>query len=349
MRSKANRNRVAVLVQGSYLAPVSARIPILRFDGVSSVPTTQPLESPPESEAVAKLTLWENLSFSVVHGLAAGLLKILSVRGMYAFGRFFGTFEWLFNFRRRRRFAVALETVLGRRPSASERRRETLEFFRQSRCDRLFYLIFDCIPNEQARGLLIITNRPLLDAAVAQGRGVYVAMAHYGSIHVMGMLLSLNGYKVAGVRDRKEGALRRYIQRKFDEKHPEFRRARVLFSDSFPRDIYRCLQDGYMLGSAIDINRIRDPQQKVDERTLFGQPRYFLTGPLRIALRCRSPILQGSIIPEPGFRYRFEIRGLIPNPETVQDEPLAIAAAMDQYVSNLEDHVRARPSLMTRI
>ncbi len=46
------------------------------------------------------------------------------------------------------------------------------------------------------------------------------------------MLLALNGYKTAGVRDRNEGPLRRYVQGRFDRRHPEFQRMRVLFADS---------------------------------------------------------------------------------------------------------------------
>ena len=230
---------------------------------------------------------WEHLSFTVVHTLMAGLLRWLSLPGLYQLGRFFGTLEWLVDYRRRRRFSRAWERTVGRRPEPRERRRASREFFVRARCDKLFYLIFDCIPRDLARSLFSIGNRALLDEALAAGRGAYVALSHHGPHHIAAMFLALLGYKTAGVRDRHEGGLRRYVQRRFDQLHPEFQRLRVLYADGYPRDVYRCLRDGFVVGSAMDVSRVRDRNQKAEEVTIFGEKRAFLSGPLRVAIRCR--------------------------------------------------------------
>lgn len=291
---------------------------------------------------------WVRFSFTVVHMATAMLLRLLSLPGLYRFARMFGTIEWAINYKRRGKFAAALAQVWGRSPTADERRQTARMYFIRSRWDKLFYLIFDCIPRERAKALLRIENKPLLDDAVKRGRGVYVALSHHGAHHAIGMLMSLHGYKVAGVRDRKEGGLRRWVQERFDRKYPEFRRTKVLYADSFPRDIYRCLQDGYLLGSAMDTNRVRAVNQKTEEVEIFGERQPFLSGPLRIAIRCKCPILQAFILPDRGFGYRVVFLELLPNTQNVTDEEAVVSDTMRKYAANVEQQVRAAPWLMSR-
>lgn len=314
---------------------------------------TQPdaarLDGPDDSAPVEPLTLWQRFSLGFVHALLAGLLAILSLRGLYAFARAFGTIEWLINYRKRRRFAEAMSMILGREPTHGERRRETREFFCRNRCDRIFYLILDCLPVEEVGALFSISDEPALRAALARGHGVYMALSHNGPHHVAAMLFAMCGFKIAGVRDRREGPLRRYIQQRLDRKYRGFQRMRVVFADGYPRRIYRCYEEGYVVGSAMDIGRVRDPKQKVEQVTMFGRPQIFLSGPLRVALRCKAPVLQGLLVPESGFRYRLDILGTLIDPETVPDEDAAVREAMHTYARNIETHLRRHPHLVSRI
>ncbi len=303
----------------------------------------------PERSESNEASAWQRLSFTVVHTMAAVGLAALSLNGMYRMARWFGTAEWMINYKRRRRFASLLEQVWGSKPTTQARRAATREFFIRSRWDKLFYLLFDCIPRERAMSLLGFGNRELLDAAVAHGKGVYCALSHHGAHHVIGMLMSLNGYKVAGVRDRREGGLRRWVQERYDNKYPEFRRARILYSDSYPRDIYRCLQDGFLLGSAMDVGRLRHPNQKTEEVTIFGERQPFITGPLRIAVRCRVPILQAFIIPHQKLGYRVDFLELQSDPAKMMDEEATVAEAIRKYAANVEQYVRESPWLVSRI
>lgn len=220
----------------------------------------------------------------------------------------------------------------------------------QTRCDKLYYLIFDRIPRERALGGLTIRNRDLIDSALAGGRGVYVAICHHGPHHVGGMLMTLSGYKMAGVRDRQEGAMRRYVQGLYDQKYPEFGRAKILYANTFPREIYRCLKEGYVLASAMDVSRVRDPNQTYYEGEMFGRRQVFLTGPVRIALRCKVPVLQVFVLPGRDFRYELDFVGsLIEGGEQDGDEEALTQAAMKQYIRNIETYVEAHPALLTRM
>jgi predicted LPLAT superfamily acyltransferase len=349
------RSRSESLANGARsrrLAAVPERVSSLNYmewsttDSRSQAPVVSPTSERTEH---ASVTLWERISFTAIHAAAAIGLGVLSLGGMYVAARWFGTAEWLVNYRRRRRFADLLRQVWGREPSARERRRATRAFFIRSRWDRLFYLVFDRIPRAQAMSLLRIGNRELLDAAVAHGKGVYVALSHHGAHHVIGMLMCLHGYRVAGVRDRREGGLRRWVRERYDRKYPEFRRARILYSDSYPRDIYRCLQDGYLLGSAMDVGRVRHPNQKTEEVSVFGERHPFLTGPLRIAVRCRVPILQAFIIPDGTLGYRLDFLDLQSDPGRMADEEATVAATIRAYAANVEQYVRESPWLVSRI
>ncbi len=218
----------------------------------------------------------------------------------------------------------------------------------QTRCDKLYYLVFDRIPRETAFSSLTIRNQELLDRALMAGNGVYLALCHHGPLHVAAMLMALRGYKVAGVRDRREGAMRRYVQSLYDRKYPEFGRMRVMYADSFPREIYRCLQDGFVLGSAMDISRVRDPRQRNHEVNIFERPQVFLTGPLRIAMRCKAPVLQAFVLPGEHFQYRLEIEEVLLDSSVGVENESAIEQAIQKYAKNVESYVRNYPSLLTR-
>ena len=301
------------------------------------------------SDSWSGLTRWEKLSFGLAHQTVALLLAVLGLEGLYRFGRAFGTIEWLINFKRRRRVRRALEEVM-EAPSARPRRRYTREHFAQTRCDKLFYLVFDRLPRETALACLSFPGQEIAEKALSHGRGIYAALSHHGPLHVTSMLFALRGYKLAGVRDRREGAIRRYIQGLYDRKYPEFGRMRVLYADSFPRDIYRCLQDGFVLGSAMDVSRVRDSRQRHHEVTMFGKTQIILSGPLRIAMRCKSPVFQAFILPEPGFRYSLQIEELL-DPSKLDESELetALEAAVRRYAANVEEYIRKAPHLLTRI
>lgn len=305
--------------------------------------------APRPASGGARLGLWKRISFALAHAGVRFLLVCLSLKGLYRFGRVFGSIEFLLNRTRRRRFYGMLEHVLERNPTVAERRSVAREFFIQRRCDKLFYLILDCLSRDQALAQLSIDNQELLDEAVARGRGIELATAHHGPLHVAGLLLNLKGYKVAGVREPHEGAIRKYVQDRFDRLYPNLRRTRILSSQSFPRDIYRTLEEGWMIGSSMDVAHVDDANKKVEEVTIFGERRRFLSGPMWIAMRCRTPVLQVFVIPGKDFHYRFDVVEMLLDPEKVEDKAQAVRDAMHAYAANVEDYIRKTPHLISRV
>jgi len=305
---------------------------------------------PAEAEGEAQaLTWWQRFSFGTLETVLWGMRGVMGLKGLYQFGRCFGTVEWLINYKRRRRFARALEGVLGRRATGSERRRYGREYCMRTRCAKMFFLIGARLGQEEAASRLTITNRDLLDDALACGHGVYLALSHQGDHHTVGMLLALAGYELAGVRDRPEPGLWRHVRELFIKRHPDVTLPQVLYATTFPRRIYRCYREGRVVISLMDVTTFRHGSLKTHTVKVFGAERKFLTGPLQIALRCRAPVVQAFLLPEPAFRYRLEVVGVLADPEAVQDEDEAVQAAVEAYASNLETYLRRAPSLISRI
>jgi len=292
---------------------------------------------------------WDRLSFGVARAFISAVVTFVGIRGLYLFGCGFGTLEWLINYKRRRRFARAYGKIAETKPSRSALRKTSREFFCRSRCDKLFYLILDSIPKDKLRKHFVIDNKPMLDEALSGGKGVYLAVSHHGAHHVTAMLLSIHGYRVALVRDGQESGLRKFVQDRFERFHPELPRMQVIFADAYPRDIYRCFKEGYILGSAMDVSRVREAHQQFEEVTIFGERRKFISGPLKIASRCGGRALQVFLTCEPNFRYRLSVVGQLLDTHGGVGERENISAAMQRYATNVETHVRHYPQELTRI
>ncbi len=292
--------------------------------------------------------LYTRFKFAAVRAFLIGWVKLFSLRGLYYFGRFFGTLEYLINFKRRARYAAELRRVLRAAPPASRVRKITLSYFHRTRCDKLFYLIFDRLPRDKIMSRIRFHGRQHLDDALARGCGVYVMLSHVGSHHVAGLLMALLGYKCAGVRDRNEGVLRAFMQEMYARTFPEFAAIRILYADSFPRDIYRCFQENRVVGSALDVGRVRGMSLKTCPVRIFGESREFLTGTLQVALRCHATILQAFVVSRPNFYFRLIVKPPLYVPVEGAAAP-EIADLMQQYADGIEAHVLEHPDHLSRV
>ncbi|NLX13235.1 MAG: hypothetical protein GXY44_06210 [Phycisphaerales bacterium] len=298
----------------------------------------------------ADVGILNRIKFGLVRGFLWGWACCFSLTGLYLLGKWFGVCEWLLNYKRRSRFRTRLREAMGSAydPRDPLIRRACFDHFTRTRCDKIFYLIFDKLPREKIINRIKFHNRDLLDECLNRGRGVYVALSHYGSHHIQIVLTTLLGYKVAGVRDPNEGPLRRYMQQKYEETFPEFRKIRMFFSDTYPRDLYRCFQDGYILGTALDVGRPRGTHLRTAKVNFFGNEREFLTGTMQIALCCGAPILQGFVASHKNFYFHIHIVGPLADPAIESDEDAILQQVMQQYADNIADHIRQYPSNVSK-
>lgn len=311
-----------------------------------SVLTRQPPETHREPRDLGLIT---RAKFALVRAFLWGWARLFSLRGLYLFGRFFGTCEWLINYRRRRRFRRRLLEIFGPDLPPARTRTITRNYFMRTRCDKLFYLIFDKLPRHKILNRVRFHGEDVLRQALARGRGAYVALSHYGSHHVAGLLMALMGYKVAGVRDPNEGAARRYIHQRYAATFPEYRSMRIFYSDTFPRQLYRAFEQGCVVGSALDIERDRGSHLKTMPVRIFGRQREFLTGTMQIALRVGAPILQGFVISRRNFYFRLVVIPLLMDPPGGMPDDELLRAIMQRYAENIEAHVREYPDHISRV
>ncbi len=318
--------------------------------GLIDVAARAPGGSEPAAREERSLGWYTRAKFALVRWFLWAWTRAFSLKGLYVFGRWFGTAEYLINFKRRARYRRELRRVF---PEGLERARETAivrEYFCRTRCDKLFYLIFDKLPRDKILRRIRFHGREELDRLLARGRGVYIMLSHHGSHHVAGLLMALLGYRCAGVRDRNEGALRQYMQEKYTETFPEFAAIRVLYADTFPREIYRCFRDNFVVGTALDVSRVRGLALKTCPVRIFGESREFLTGTLQIALRSSAAIAQGFVVSRPNFYFRLVVNTLFVSEETGDlDTPERVSELMQSYADGIAAHVREHPDHLSRI
>jgi lauroyl/myristoyl acyltransferase len=306
---------------------------------------------PPHSVTSAcRVGRYTRVKFGLVRWFLWIWARAFSLKGLYFLGRSFGTVEYLINFRRRARYRRELRRVFPEGIRPAQEQQIISEYFRRTRCDKLFYLIFDRLPKDKILRRIKFHGKEYLDEALARGNGIYVMLSHHGSHHVAGLLMALLGYKCAGVRDRNEGVSRIYIQQKYAETFPEIAAIRLLYADSFPRDIYRCFRENRVVGSALDVSRVRGMTLKTCPVRIFGQTREFLTGTLQIALRCQATVAQAFVVSRPNFYFRLIVRPpeYVPGSESRADHPDRIAELMQRYADGIEAHVREHPDHLSR-
>lgn len=301
-----------------------------------------------------RVGLYSRWKFGLVRWFLWLWVRVLGLRGLYLLGVWFGTLEYWINFKRRARYRAALERIFPDGLSAQRCQRIIRSYFRRTRCDKLFYLIFDRLPREKIMRRIRFHGREHVDAALARGRGVYVMLSHHGSHHVAGLLMSLLRYNCAGIRDRNEGTIRVYMQQRYAETFPEFASLRLLYADSFPRDIYRCFRENRLLGSALDVGRVRGATLRTVPVQIFGEQREFLTGTLQIALRCRATILQAFVVSRRNFYYRLVATPPLFEPPEDGDvreyeSDAFLQAVMQRYADGIAAHVREHPDHLSRI
>ncbi len=275
-------------------------------------------------------------------------IRCFSLSGLYMVGRFFGTLEYLIDYRRRGRVHRKLVSMFRDEFPAAWRRRMARRYFMRIRCDKMFYTIMDRIPRDKLMNRIKIRGSKYADAALARKKGVYVALCHFGSFHVAGLLGALLGYDIVGVRDPKESHVRRYIQKKYRETFPEVAKMRLFYSGQFPREIFRQLKEGKVVASLLDVDRVRGEQLKTCPVRIFGDTRNFLIGPVQVALRCAATTVQCFVVSRKNFYYQMIVTPPLCDPDDGHGEEL-LPQVMQRYADGVEAFAREHPDHLMNI
>ena len=137
-----------------------------------------------------------------VRGFLMTYARCFGLSGLYKLGQAFATMEYLSDYNRRRRVHRKLAQYFGDRYSPAQRRRITWRYFMRVRCDKMFYTIMDRIPRAKLMNRIKPKGQEHVDAALDRGKGVYLALCHFGAAHVAGLMGALKGYDIAGVVEK---------------------------------------------------------------------------------------------------------------------------------------------------
>ena len=289
------------------------------------------------------------LRIRLVRFLLVAVVRCFTLSGLYLLGCAFAVGEYVVDFRRRRRVHRRLKDYFKDEATRKFRRRYAIRYFMRVRCDKMFYTILDRIPRDKILNRVELTGIQNIDDGRELGRGVYVALCHFGSHHIAGLLMALLGYELAGVRDGKESDVRRYIQNRYRETFPEIRRMKMFAANTFPRGIYRHLQQNKIVASLLDAERKRGAHTKTESIQLFGEDRDVLVGPLQIAIRCDSVMLQGFIVSKPYYGYEIIVTPPLIDRQPDSDEPDVIREILTQYANGVEGFARNNPDHLMNI
>lgn len=344
---------------------MSARDPVMDLPAESNAPIAQVPDSPQRAietkveharssasdatPAERPIHAFTRARIALVRAILMAWVRAFSLKGLYALGRFFGTCEYFCDYNRRRRVRRKLHQFFKDELSPARVRLITWRYFMRIRCDKMFYTIMDRIPRDKLLKRIKLKNIEAIDDALKSGKGVYVALCHFGSHHVAGLMMALLGYDIAGVRDDKESAVRRYIAQKYRETFPEVARMKLFYSSSFPRQIMRHMQQNGIVASLLDVDRRRGEASRMHPVSIFGEERDFLVGPVQMAIRCGATTFQGFVVSRRNFYYQLIVGEKLIDPDQPEAEDVIVQRVMQHYADNVEAFARRHPDHLMRI
>lgn len=179
-------------------------------------------------------------------------------------------------------------------------------------------------------------SRRTLEAALAEGRGAVFVSPHLGPFELVAAAVAELGHRpVAVVRESYDPRLDPIV-----DAHRQLRGVGVIHRGhpGAPLRIVRALREGRPVGFLPDL-----PSRVPSVRCrLLGRPWQLPVGPQRIAIRCASPLLVGSLVParrsaERPAAFGLEIRQIEPS-----DDELVltqrVADALSDAIRQLPDH-----------
>jgi Kdo2-lipid IVA lauroyltransferase/acyltransferase len=177
-------------------------------------------------------------------------------------------------------------------------------------------------------------NWELLEAALAEGRGVVLVSGHIGSWELSAAYMAARGVPVDAIAMHMANPLSDGFFKRTRERFG----TRVLFDDQAVRAIPRAFKDGRAVGFLSDQGALGLASTFVD---FFGRPAKTPRGAAVFALRGQLPMLFIAAIRQPDLSYRFIVRK-VPLAES-GDRERDVDDTVRNYTKVIEDCVREHP------
>jgi len=267
--------------------------------------------------------------------LLGRLLAKLPYRLLHALGAALGTLAYALGIRRR----VVLSNLRLAFPEKAddELRAIARETYRNLGRGVLDFLRIPALPREELERLLVRDGWDRFEQAMARGKGVIAATAHFGNFEVLASAHTLQGIPITTVSrrmaDSRVNDAWRGARTSTGVEEIIVKRGETL------RGARRVLEQGKVLGYMIDQNQ---PARHAIFPTFFGVPAATAATPALLSRRTGAPVVFALSWPLGDGRHRVIIEGPLEPPDT-GDRVADVLAFTQDLNDRLERHVRAHP------
>jgi KDO2-lipid IV(A) lauroyltransferase len=249
-----------------------------------------------------------------------------------AFG---GAIWWAVDAHRRRNARANYGAVLGLPEDHPQVRRVARRAFENYGRMLADFLLMGALSLDEVHRLVTIDGLEHSDAALAQGRGVILALPHMGSWDVAGAIATHQGYRVAAVAEHFPGSL--------DEVVVETRSKHGLqiipLRRSAVRAINGVLDENGMVALLCDLPH--GPGAEVD---FFGRRAIVPSGPAAIACRRGAPVVPVYSRRQDELHYHIHVDPPIQPPAEERGRGRELVTeVMQQVVQRFEVFIRQHP------
>lgn len=217
--------------------------------------------------------------------LAGAAAPHIPLRLGYRIGAQLGTLAYLLSGSR----AVVEDNiahVLREPPSSPRVRRAVRQIFLNQGKNYFDLLRVAALDSEAIKGAVReLHGMEHLERALAHGRGVVLASAHFGNIDVAGQIIAVMGYTLTAIAEHlRPERLFQYVRAQRESHGLHF-----IPIDGSLRPVFRALQRNEIVATALDRNTT-DEGRVVE---FFGEPARLPDGYLRLALRTGAALVVG--------------------------------------------------------
>jgi KDO2-lipid IV(A) lauroyltransferase len=263
------------------------------------------------------------------------LFARIPIAWLYAFGALLGALVWHLRIRRR----VVLDNLRLAFPEKSEAERRDIARATYRNLGRMIpdFVRVPFLPKAELERIFVYEGWELFQEAIARGKGVIAATAHFGNFDVLAAAHTLRGTRVTMISRQmgKSGAndLWRALRRRSGVEDL------VVTKGSTLAAAVRSIKAGRFLGYVIDQNQ---PLRHAIFPTFFGVPAATAPTPAVLAMRSGAAVVFVVSHPLGDGRHRVVFEGPLEPPST-GDRDRDVLAFMQDLNDRLERHVRAHP------
>ena len=175
----------------------------------------------------------------------------------------------------------------------------------------------------------------VMEAALAEGRGVMLVTGHYGNWEIAAATVASRGLPISAIVRRQGNLL---VDRRLDDTRRRLG-VRTITQREAPTQVPRALRRGGVVGIVGD----QDARRAGVVVPFFGQPASTHRGPALFALRFGAPILACVARRLPGDEVRYEVSGTRVNVENTGDLEADVERVTTELAARLEDEIRVAP------